>query len=194
MPYTLPVFPRTSSGMSGFFFCGIMELPVQTASAISINPNSSVDHSISSSERRLKGIIRLARDKGVKIVIPDPPDGLMVSVDRDHAVAALANILSNAVIFTPGSGVVELEYNQGADEIAVSVSDKGIGIAAESLVRVTEKFFREDNEINRQREGNGLGLYLAKSLLELMDGGLRIESRQGYGTRVTLSFQRAREG
>jgi two-component system phosphate regulon sensor histidine kinase PhoR len=135
----------------------------------------------------------LAQDEGVTLKIPEPPESLRVRVDRGRAVEALAGILSNAVIFSPGSAEVGLEYNQGADEVVLSVTDKGIGIASENLARVTEKFFREDNEITRGREGNGLGLYLTKSLLELMEGGLRIESRQGYGTRVTLTFRRSKE-
>ena len=105
----------------------------------------------------------------------------------------LLNLLSNSIKFTASGGKV-LVRAVGSDDggISVSVTDSGIGIAAEDIEKAMMPFGQVDGRLNRKYEGTGLGLPLAKSLTELHDGRLTLKSAVGKGTTVTLDFPPAR--
>lgn len=102
----------------------------------------------------------------------------------------LLNLLGNAVKFTADGGTISARAwvdHEGA--VTIEISDDGIGIAADSLDRVLLPFGQAGRPVdNRARTGNGLGLPLAKTLVELHDGTLALDSAPGEGTRVTLRF------
>lgn len=101
----------------------------------------------------------------------------------------LINLLSNAVKFTLADGKVRVAA--AVDEsgvLAICIADTGIGIAAANINRALEPFIQIDSDLNRQYEGTGLGLPLAKRLVELHGGTLEIESEIDVGTSVTLRF------
>jgi two-component system cell cycle sensor histidine kinase PleC len=103
------------------------------------------------------------------------------------------NLVSNAVKFTPPGGTITLEIainNQNA--VSLTVRDTGIGIKPENIATVLEPFGQVADIYSRPYEGTGLGLPLAKSLLELHGGTLHISSRPGEGTTVTASFPASR--
>lgn len=100
----------------------------------------------------------------------------------------LVNILSNAVKFTPAGGrvVVEARPDRAAGEVILAVRDTGIGMAPEDIPRALEMFTQIGNAMTRRYEGTGIGLPLAKALVELHGGRLEIDSRPGEGTLVTI--------
>lgn len=105
----------------------------------------------------------------------------------------ILNLLSNAIKFTPEGGNIRLAASlDGRDRIKLKVIDTGIGIAEEDIPQVTNPFEQTGNVLTRQQEGTGLGLALAKSLTELHDGKLSIESRVNEGTTIIISFPTSR--
>ncbi len=101
----------------------------------------------------------------------------------------LLNLLANAVTFTPAGGRVWLEASADRERgFVVTVSDTGIGMAADDIPRALERFGQIDSGLTRQHEGAGLGLPLSKNLVELHGGRLEIESTPGAGTCVTITF------
>ena len=105
----------------------------------------------------------------------------------------LLNLLSNAVKFTDADGHVTLSVAvEAAGDYLFRVADQGIGIPADELGRVLEPFEQASNSLTRQSEGTGLGLPLAKSLVELQGGTLEIESEVGVGTTVSVRFPASR--
>jgi len=105
----------------------------------------------------------------------------------------LLNLLSNSVKFTASGGAVSVRAGRGQDGgLIVAVSDTGIGIAPEDMDKAMMPFGQVDGRLNRKYEGTGLGLPLAKSLTELHQGRLTVESAVGKGTTVTLAFPVAR--
>jgi two-component system heavy metal sensor histidine kinase CusS len=99
---------------------------------------------------------------------------------------AVNNLVENALHHTPAGGTVGISIvNRGANT-EVSVKDSGVGIAAEHLPRVFDRFYRADP--SRSADGAGLGLALVKSIMDLHSGSAQIESEPGRGTTVTLSF------
>jgi len=112
-----------------------------------------------------------------------------VYADERAVKQMLLNLLSNAVKFTPEGGRVAVAAEaRGDGSLAVSVDDSGIGIAPANIPRALAPFSQVDSSPSRPHEGTGLGLSLVKSLIELHDGKLELESEEGKGTLATIVF------
>jgi PAS domain S-box-containing protein len=132
---------------------------------------------------------RAATGDGRAVAFDIPPGLPDAEVDPARFAQALGNILANALKFTPkdSEAGVSLRVRQGADGgLVFTVGDRGIGMAAEAIEAALEPFRQIDNSLSRRFEGAGLGLPIAKALVELHGGRLAIESAVGYGTRVTI--------
>lgn len=101
---------------------------------------------------------------------------------------AVSNLVENALRHTPAGGSIEISVAQQDTSSTVVVKDTGVGIAAEHLPRVFDRFYRTESA--RSSDGVGLGLALVKSIMDLHAGSATIESEPGRGTTVTLSFPR----
>ena len=117
-----------------------------------------------------------------------PPDLGTVVADERKVRQVLLNLLSNAVKFTPDDGRVTLRALRRKGELEVAVQDTGIGIAPADLSRVFEEFQQVGTTTERSREGTGLGLTLAKRLVELHGGRIWVESEVGAGTTFTFAI------
>jgi two-component system phosphate regulon sensor histidine kinase PhoR len=103
-----------------------------------------------------------------------------------HSIAA--NLVSNAVKYTPAEGSVEIRWWTDADGGHLSVKDTGIGIPAEHLPRLTERFYRVDKGRSRKTGGSGLGLSIVKHALQRHGGRLTVDSIEGQGSTFTCHF------
>jgi PAS domain S-box-containing protein len=111
----------------------------------------------------------------------------LVFADRLRLKQALLNLLSNAVKFTPAGGRVEIEgCPAGRGGVVVAVADTGIGMDPADIALALEPFRQIENALTRRTEGTGLGLPLAKALIEMHGGTLSVTSEPGRGTRVEL--------
>ena len=104
----------------------------------------------------------------------------------------LINLLSNAVKFTPEGGAVRVSASPTNGRVGIAVSDTGIGMSSEQIPKALEAFRQIDSRISRKHEGTGLGLPLAKHLVELHGGELIIESKINVGTTVHVVLPRER--
>ena len=102
--------------------------------------------------------------------------------------SAFGNLVSNAIRYTPVSGTVRLRWHRTQDGAAFDVEDTGIGIAAEHLPRLTERFYRVDRGRSRETGGTGLGLAIVKHALSRHGAALDIESRPGEGSTFSAHF------
>jgi signal transduction histidine kinase len=125
----------------------------------------------------------VAEEKGVSLRAEDPGD-LALRADRARALQALANLVDNAVKFTPAGGEVVLSARRDGPAVALSVVDSGIGIPSEDLPHVWERLFRGDK--SRSERGLGLGLSLVKAIALAHGGTAEVESAPGKGSRFTL--------
>jgi len=99
----------------------------------------------------------------------------------------LTNLLTNALRYTPAPGRVRLSARPGSDGVDFRVSDSGVGIAADELPRLFERFYRVDKSRSRAAGGSGVGLTIARALAEAMGGTLSAESA-GPGKGATFTF------
>ena len=102
--------------------------------------------------------------------------------------SAFGNLVSNAIRYTPVGGKVTLAWREGEDGARFSVEDTGIGIEAEHIPRLTERFYRVDRSRSRETGGTGLGLAIAKHALARHEATLEIESTPGKGSRFIARF------
>jgi len=100
----------------------------------------------------------------------------------------LGNLLANALRHTPEQGRVTLAARQDQDRISLSVQDSGPGIEPEHLPHFFERFYRADSSRHQESHESGLGLAIAKSLMEAHDGQLTVASRVGEGATFTLTL------
>ena len=146
-----------------------------------------IDHLLESAV----AVVRNQPNAGALTIRHHPGAGLPhLTGDRRRLRQVLLNLLGNAVKFTPDGGAISARaWVDPEGAAAIEISDDGIGIAAESLDRVMRPFGQAGRPVdNRARTGTGLGLPLAKTLIELHDGTLALDSAPGEGTRVTIRF------
>ena len=121
----------------------------------------------------------------IKMVVESHRD--LLGVETELA-SAFGNLVSNAIRYTPAGGSVTLAWREGHDGARFSVEDTGIGIEAEHIPRLTERFYRVDRSRSRETGGTGLGLAIAKRALARHDAALEIDSRPGKGSRFSARF------
>ncbi len=109
-------------------------------------------------------------------------------IDKDKIVATLVNLLGNAAKYTPEGGQVDFKVQVKSDALQIDVEDTGIGIAAEELPRIFEKFFRSSDPRVQQETGSGLGLSLAQEVVRLHGGKLTVQSELNKGSRFTVAL------
>ena len=145
----------------------------------------------------IESCVRMCRGRAetnkVELIYFGGQSEIMVRADERLMLQVLANIVSNAIKFTPEGGTVRVQITASPQKgAAVKVTDTGIGIAAENLERVLRPFEQVESSYARKHNGSGLGLPYAKRLTELHGGGLKLESEFGKGTAVTISLPASR--
>jgi signal transduction histidine kinase len=132
----------------------------------------------------------LARGGDITLTTDLPADCPEIPGDFIKLKQVLLNILSNAIKFTPARGEIKTQVTFDDDNAAISISDTGVGIAAADLERVTLPFFQVETTLSRKFAGSGLGLSIARELVNLHGGTLEIDSTEGQGTTVRMVLPR----
>ena len=122
----------------------------------------------------------------IKMQLEETRGGLL-GVESE-LVSAFGNLVSNAIRYTPAGGTITLAWREGPEGGRFSVEDTGIGIDAEHIPRLTERFYRVDRSRSRETGGTGLGLAIAKHALARHEATLEIESQPGKGSRFSARF------
>ena len=134
---------------------------------------------------------QIAEQNRIDFVVVARPEAIDVWFDSDALEKVLGNLLSNAFKFTPDGGRIALHVETEGGIARVRVSDSGPGIPPEHLAHVFERFYQVDESSTRAQPGTGIGLSLAKELVELHGGTIAVESAAGATFTVTLSLGRA---
>ncbi|HEX8140957.1 MAG TPA: sensor histidine kinase, partial [Pyrinomonadaceae bacterium] len=134
----------------------------------------------------------LAREKGITLEEELSPEVHTVEADRPKLRRILVNLLSNAVKFTGKGGTVKLKAERQGDEVRISVTDTGVGIAPEDVKRLFDKYEQARSRATRGEKGTGLGLYITKQLVDLHGGEIKVESEIGRGSTFSFTLPAAR--
>jgi PAS domain S-box-containing protein len=142
-------------------------------------------------EDAIAGVRPAAEAKAVSID-PQLERNMAVMGDRDRLLQVVWNLLSNAVKFTPPGGSVRIEAHKEAGVVQISVADTGVGIGSNDLPFVFQRFWQAHTGVSREFGGLGIGLALARHLVELHGGTIRVESPGvGLGATFTVSLPTA---
>jgi signal transduction histidine kinase len=117
-----------------------------------------------------------------------PDDFPAVHADYERTREVLENLISNALKYSPEGGVIRIIGRAAADHAIVSISDQGIGIAPEEQGKLFRRFYRVDNRLRRETQGAGLGLFLARAIVEAQGGRIWVESATGRGSRFSFTL------
>lgn len=130
-----------------------------------------------------------AESMNISLVIKYPTQDYYLNIDPLRIKQVLINLMTNALKFNRPNGKISLtcDIQEGSDVI-IKVTDTGIGMKPEDLKVALEKFRQVDDKRSRQQEGTGLGLSISKSLIELHDGKLSLDSIYGKGTQVKITL------
>lgn len=156
---------------------GKMEMRIQPVS---------IDHVIRESVESLKS---WADTKAIELKAEIQPGLPQVSIDTDRVTQVLNNLIGNAIKFTPTNGTIKVEASSNAGRmIEISVSDNGVGIAKDALPKVFDKFYQAGERVPTDITGTGIGLSIAKEIVELHGGKIWAESEEGVGTRFIFTL------
>ncbi len=146
----------------------------------------------------IDSITVFAERKGVGISFCSTLKRSVIKTDVDIYERILLNLLSNAVKFTPEGKSIEVSVFQvlvrGRPQVCIQVKDNGIGIPSDQKDLIFERFGRVNRLVTRHSEGTGIGLYLVKMLVSLLDGEIEVESKEGVGSTFSLAFPLERSG
>ncbi|MEO3758675.1 ATP-binding protein [Mycobacterium sp. B14F4] len=131
---------------------------------------------------------KVAADNADIAITTDAASGYRVLGDQALLVTAIANLVSNAIAYSPHGSSVSISRRRRGDNIEIAVTDRGIGIAREDQERVFERFFRVDKARSRATGGTGLGLAIVKHVAANHNGSIRLWSQPGTGSTFTLSI------
>ena len=145
----------------------------------------------------LQGLQEKASAKGLRLIFKPIPDDkerhlspvYNVNLDNDHIREVINNLTENAIKYTP-QGEVVVDVTGSDDKVVISVKDTGIGIPAEDMSHLFQKFYRVENVDTRQIGGTGLGLYLCRRLAEAMGGRIWAESEYKKGSTFYVELPR----
>jgi len=131
---------------------------------------------------------KVAADNSQISITTDAPTGYRVLGDEGLLVTAIANLVSNAIAYSPNGTDVSISRRKRGGNIEIAVTDRGIGIAKDDQERVFERFFRVDKARSRATGGTGLGLAIVKHVAANHNGSIRLWSQPGTGSTFTLSI------
>jgi ligand-binding sensor domain-containing protein/signal transduction histidine kinase/DNA-binding response OmpR family regulator len=137
----------------------------------------------------------LAESKEIRMHFLSDPTEFMMDYDSEKLLHIISNLLSNSIKFTPQGGdvyvSVSVEHslvNHQFEQIQIKVKDTGIGISAEKLPLIFDRFYQVEESNTRKGEGTGIGLALTKALVELLEGNISVKSEPGKGTEFELAL------
>ncbi len=137
-----------------------------------------------------EGLIKQVRDKGIELTLSSIDEEAVVRADRDRLEQVIVNLLDNAIKYTPSGGKVKASVAVDGDEVRVDVADTGLGIPAEDIPRIFERFYRVDKARSRELGGTGLGLAIVKHIIQKLGGRVDVKSVPGKGSTFSFFLKR----
>ncbi len=133
---------------------------------------------------------RMRAPEGMQLELRRNGAAPALAADEDKLRQVLANLVDNAVKYSPDGGTITVEVSAGSASGRIAVHDQGLGIPAGERERIFEKFYRLDPALTRGIGGSGLGLYISRELVERMRGRLKVEPRDGGGSTFVVELPR----
>ena len=139
-------------------------------------------------EAIVTSVVEYAALKNIKIIFDTDVEEVILACDLDAIERIMLNLLSNAIKFTPQDGNIFVNISTFNNSIQIRVKDSGIGISQDKQKMIFERFKQVDNLLTRSNEGSGIGLNLVKSLIEMHDGTIQVNSEYLKGSEFIVEI------
>jgi signal transduction histidine kinase len=133
---------------------------------------------------------RAGKEKNIQFSIDMPREISPVALDKSLMRVAINNLLTNAIKYSDPGGQVSMTVEETDTTVRVAIRDNGVGISPEDQEKIFDKFFRSESDAVRQRTGHGLGLPLAREIIQLHHGTLKVNSAPGEGSEFMVEFNK----
>ncbi len=137
----------------------------------------------------LRGIVEQYNDRAITeglTIVEDYEQKLEINCDRDMLEQAFSNLIENAIKYTPSGGMIKIKTFEEEGKIKISISDSGIGIPAEDIPHIFERFYRSKKDVAIKKKGAGLGLALTKWIIDSHEGNIEVKSVEGIGSEFLI--------
>jgi signal transduction histidine kinase len=138
----------------------------------------------------VQALSEAAVERGVGLDSAVPAQPVEMRFDRERIVQLMTNLIGNAIKFTPRDGAVSVRLEERPADVLIEVRDTGMGIPADELPHIFERFYRGTNTGEARASGSGLGLAIVRSIVEMHDGQIDLASEVGKGTQVRITLPR----
>ncbi len=137
----------------------------------------------------IESVEKIAEEHKIKLTVKKPENKLVVYADKSRLIMVLQNMVENSIKYTPELGKIDIEIAAIKNNMMrVAVKDNGVGIPDADKHKLFSKFFRASNVIRMETEGTGLGLFIAKNIIEKHGGMIMVASEEGKGTEVAFTL------
>jgi len=130
----------------------------------------------------------MAEERGITLNVEIPEEQIISHCDAEKLTEVFSNLINNAIKYTPNRGMVQIFVAKEEKNVVTKVTDSGIGIPKRDFSRIFNKFSRADNAKKIDANGSGLGLFIAKKIIEAHDGTISFESVEGSGTTFIVTL------
>jgi signal transduction histidine kinase len=127
-------------------------------------------------------------DKGIELIFDTDVEEKRMAVDVDKIERVILNLLSNAIKFTNGGGQILVNLWDKGESVLIAVKDTGVGIPKDKLDIIFDRFGQVDKTLSRNREGSGIGLSLVKSIVEMHEGDIMVQSKVDEGSEFIIEL------
>ncbi|PAB58653.1 ATP-binding protein [Anaeromicrobium sediminis] len=171
----------------------IIDISILEANAMDLNLRN--ENLVEVIENITLSTANYAEEKNKSIVFDTNVEEKIMAVDSDKIERIILNLLSNAIKFTNEGDNIFVDIKDEEDQVMITVKDTGVGIEKSKKEKIFNRFTKADTSLNRNAEGSGIGLSLVKSLVELHEGSIGVESEYGRGTKfiIILPFNQIEE-
>jgi two-component system phosphate regulon sensor histidine kinase PhoR len=135
-------------------------------------------------------LLPTARQKNIDLTMEGDDGEVQGFGDKERLKQVMVNLIDNAIKYTPAGGRIAVTCREEGAGVRITVRDSGVGIAAEHLPRIFERFYRVDRERSREAGGTGLGLAIVKHIVEAHGSKVEIESEVGRGSTFSFTLRR----
>lgn len=152
------------------------------------SPTKKIVNIVEKVEDITKSIIDYASFKGIEVIFDTVEEEIFCSCDEDSIERIVLNLISNAIKYNEHGGLLYVNIEKAEDKVAIFFKDNGCGIDKDRVDTIFNRFERGDTTLYRKAEGSGIGLNLVKSMVEINNGNISIESEVGKGTTVRVEL------